>query len=226
MARCRLAGRASAMPTTATVSTVASGARARSPRLTRALRPCWPNQAARSRARSAQVGCGCAWAMAYQIPESTANRPSCRVRVRKGMAVMSAEVVGGDQQGHPDLMEAAEQLHDLPGQVRVQVAGGLVGDDDRGAADHGAGDAHPLLLAPGERRGQAALLAQEPDLIQGGAHPPPDLACGPCWSPPGAGRRCRRRCGPGAGGGPGRSCPARAGSRGSGGGACRRDRAR
>ena len=72
---------------------------------------------------------------------------------------------------------AAQQVHDLGGRVRVEVAGGLVGDDDGGATHEGAGDGDALLLAAGHLGGavaQAIRDAQgvddevEPFLLGGG----------------------------------------------------------
>jgi hypothetical protein len=66
-------------------------------------------------------------------------------------------VVRDHDDGHPVLaVDAAEQIHDLPGRGRVQVAGRLVGQQQLGAADQGAGDGHALLLPARELRRQVA----------------------------------------------------------------------
>jgi hypothetical protein len=44
-------------------------------------------------------------------------------------------------------VEAAEQFHDLLASCTIQVAGGLIGKQNRGLRDHGARDGHALLLA-------------------------------------------------------------------------------
>ena len=41
-----------------------------------------------------------------------------------------------------------ENPGDLPGGVCVQVAGGLIREDDRRLGDQSPGDGHPLLLPP------------------------------------------------------------------------------
>ena len=48
------------------------------------------------------------------------------------------------------LREPAEQLQDLRADMRVEVRGRLVGQEDRRRADQGAGDRHALLLSAGE----------------------------------------------------------------------------
>jgi hypothetical protein len=40
-----------------------------------------------------------------------------------------------------------QQAHDLLGRLRVELAGGLVGQQQLRAAGQRAGDRHPLLLA-------------------------------------------------------------------------------
>ena len=59
-------------------------------------------------------------------------------------------VVGGDQGGHAlGLHDGSEQAHDLLGGLGVELAGGLVGEQQLGASGQGAGDRDPLLLAAG-----------------------------------------------------------------------------
>src|ERR1700722_2335130 len=47
-------------------------------------------------------------------------------------------------------MEVVEESHDLVAGLGVQVSGGLVGQDDRGLVDQGAGDGDALALAARE----------------------------------------------------------------------------
>ena len=59
-------------------------------------------------------------------------------------------VVGDHQDGLVELAAGlAEHLEDSVGVLGVEVAGGLVGEDDGGAVDEGAGDGYALLLAAG-----------------------------------------------------------------------------
>ena len=51
-----------------------------------------------------------------------------------------------------------QQGHDILAGFGVQVAGGLVGQDDGGLGRQGPGDGHPLLLAAGEVVGQVPEL--------------------------------------------------------------------
>src|SRR5258705_12304951 len=59
-------------------------------------------------------------------------------------------VVRGHDQRRPELVDAREQLDDLPARHRVEIAGGLVGDEDAWSVDERARDRGALLLAAGE----------------------------------------------------------------------------
>ena len=56
-------------------------------------------------------------------------------------------IVRRDHHGHADVVEALEQLHDLEREIRIQVAGGLIGDQQRRLGDDRPRDADALLLA-------------------------------------------------------------------------------
>jgi len=85
------------------------------------------------------------------------------------------QIVGGDHQRHPHVVEALEQAHDLQGELRIQVARGLIGDQQGRTTDDRPGDADALLLAAGQRLGHLFLPAQETHLIECRAHAPADL---------------------------------------------------
>ena len=51
--------------------------------------------------------------------------------------------------------------------IRVEVAGGFVGEDHFGAGDHGAGDADELLLTTGELVGVEVLFADDVEAVEG-----------------------------------------------------------
>ena len=74
-------------------------------------------------------------------------------------------VVGDHQDGLVELAAGgAEHFEDGVGVFGVEVAGGLVGEDDGGAGDEGAGDGDALLLAAGELVGaviEAAVDAEQ-----------------------------------------------------------------
>ena len=55
--------------------------------------------------------------------------------------------VGDHHDGGALLVELGEQVHHLLAVLAVEVAGGLVGEDELGVGDHGAGDGHTLLLS-------------------------------------------------------------------------------
>ncbi len=54
--------------------------------------------------------------------------------------------------------------------VRVEVAGGLVGQEDERTVDEGPGDGHPLLLAAGQLVGQVVALLGQPDQVEDLGH--------------------------------------------------------
>ena len=58
-----------------------------------------------------------------------------------------------------------EQFHDLRTHLRVEVAGGLVGEKDFGVADDGSGDGHALALSAGELRGAVLHAVGEADAL-------------------------------------------------------------
>ena len=76
--------------------------------------------------------------------------------------------MAGDQHRGAPLIQVAEQAEQLPGQFGVQVAGGLVGQQQRRHAHDGAGDAHALLLARRQRFRTLLLLVQETHLVERG----------------------------------------------------------
>ena len=90
----------------------------------------------------------------YPPPTSSRmTRPSSRATTRLRRAVtMSASWVAMSTVT-PELVDAQEELEDLPADQRVQVAGRLVGDDDPRVVDERAGDRGPLLLAAGQLLG-------------------------------------------------------------------------
>src|SRR5712691_915562 len=73
------------------------------------------------------------------------------------------------------LVDLVEQVHDLPCHQRVEVAGGLVGEDEAGVARQHSGDGHPLLLPARELRRQVARARAEADELEGARDPRPAL---------------------------------------------------
>ena len=95
-----------------------------------------------------------------------------------------AQVVGDQQQGHPELMlEVLHQLQNLSLHGDVQGRGGLVGDHQPRPAGDGHGDHHPLAHPAGQlvgvavqhhvRGGDAQLLQQFPAAPAGLGTPHP-----------------------------------------------------
>ena len=71
-------------------------------------------------------------------------------------------VVGDDQESLPRLLgQLEDELLDLLGRRGVEVARGLVAEDDVGISDQRARDRHPLALAARELRGQMVQALAE-----------------------------------------------------------------
>ena len=74
--------------------------------------------------------------------------------------------VVGDHDHEAVLGHFLQQLHDLNARLTVQRAGGLVGQQDVGVVDEGAGDGHALHLAAGHLGGVLVELVAEADLLE------------------------------------------------------------
>ncbi len=61
---------------------------------------------------------------------------------------------------------SSKRPEDVDRELRVEVAGGLVGQDERGLADDGARDGHPLLLAAREHAGGRVAAPGEPHALE------------------------------------------------------------
>jgi hypothetical protein len=74
--------------------------------------------------------------------------------------------VGDAHDGHPLGVEGEEELEDLGARLRVQVPGGLVGEEQRGLRDERPGDRHPLLLSAGELVRRVVEARAQPDALE------------------------------------------------------------
>ena len=83
-------------------------------------------------------------------------------------------VVGDDHDGHPEVVQVLEEPQDGPSGGLVEVAGRLVGEHDRRAADQGPGDRDPLALPARELVGAGVGSLVEADQSEGveGTGPP------------------------------------------------------
>jgi hypothetical protein len=68
--------------------------------------------------------------------------------------------------GGASFVQTLEQLHDLLAMRGMQVAGGLVGQDQLGVRDYGARHGHQLLLAAGELARIQVLLGYDIEAVQ------------------------------------------------------------
>ena len=75
----------------------------------------------------------------------------------------------------PSACRAREELHHRLAVLRVEVAGRLVGEQDRGLARNRASHRHPLLLAPGELAREMPGAMGHLYLREGLVHPLPPL---------------------------------------------------
>src|SRR5262245_52753888 len=75
-------------------------------------------------------------------------------------------LVGHDDDGDAITVQVLEQGHDLHAGPRVEGASGLVGQDEYGLIDEGAGDGDALLLTAGELSGVMMLAIRQPDRRQ------------------------------------------------------------
>ena len=73
------------------------------------------------------------------------------------------------------IVDLLKQGHDLEGAGRVQVAGGLVGDDGRGVIHQGTGNGQTLLLAAGHLSGVTVRLVLQAYQLQHIGNTVPDL---------------------------------------------------
>jgi hypothetical protein len=85
-----------------------------------------------------------------------------------------AGVVGHHEKGLAAIVhQAPQQGQDLAAGGAVQVAGGLVGQEDQGVGHQGPGDGHALLLAARQFAGQVGPPPGQPNQVQGAAGAPP-----------------------------------------------------
>ena len=94
------------------------------------------------------------------------TRPS-RIRTTRSQAVADLGVVGDEDERLAVLaVEPAEEGEDLGRALRVEVAGRLVGEDERRPVHQRSGDRHPLLLAAGELGRAMVASAGQPDEVE------------------------------------------------------------
>jgi hypothetical protein len=91
--------------------------------------------------------------------------PEHPVRLIGDRSIMGDE----DDRGSRGAGEAAEELDDRQARLAVEVAGGLVGEDDRRPVGQCPGDSDPLLLAAAQPTRLALLFGPgQLDLLQTG----------------------------------------------------------
>ena len=86
--------------------------------------------------------------------------------MRAGVGGDAQVVRDHDDRAAPLLGRLLEQVCDVIGRLAVEVAGGLVGEHERGIGHESARDRHALLLSSGELVRAAGELVAEADLAQ------------------------------------------------------------
>src|SRR2546425_7634710 len=76
------------------------------------------------------------------------------------------ELVGDEHDGQPAAVEALQERQHFHARARVEVAGGLVGQDDGRIVDERPRDGHALLLAARELARMMGLAIGEPHRLQ------------------------------------------------------------
>jgi len=107
------------------------------------------------------------------------------VEVDDSVGVLSGfDTVGNEDNGGAGLMIIGEMCEDGACVVGVEVAGRLVGEDEAGAVEHGAGDGRSLLFAGAELCRVVAAAGGEAKLLD-------EFGCTTCrvWDVCGSGRQ-------------------------------------
>ena len=81
-----------------------------------------------------------------------------------------------DEQCHTNLIEAAKDSHDFKRKIRIEIAGGLIGDEQFRACNDGPGYSNALLLAGGQGLRVAFLFVQQADLFERRTYTAPRFA--------------------------------------------------
>ena len=137
-------------------------------------------------------------------------------------AAATSGVVGDEHDRPAGGVELAEEAEDVGADVAVEVAGRLVGEDERRVGDERPGDGDPLLLAAGQLGRLVVEAVAQPEPLEGGRGAGDPLARDRRPGTAAAWRRCRGPRSAAAGCTTGR----RTRSSGCGAGRARRRRAR
>ena len=78
--------------------------------------------------------------------------------------------VGHLHDGCPLLVQITKEFHDFFGLGGMEIARGLIGEQERWLVDYGACDSHKLLLAAGKLAGIQFFLRHDLEAIEGIGH--------------------------------------------------------
>ncbi len=78
-----------------------------------------------------------------------------------------ALVVSREDEGKTEaVIQVAHEVNELSGIARIEIGGGFVGEDKRGAVHDGAGDGNTLALSAGEEVGPLICAGGEADVLE------------------------------------------------------------
>src|SRR5262245_55679849 len=84
-----------------------------------------------------------------------------------GAVLRNVHFMRDQEHGNPSLLvQALKDAHDLDARPCVEVAGGLVGQQDRGLIDERSSDCHTLLLSTGQLIGHVVVALAKADGIE------------------------------------------------------------
>ena len=78
--------------------------------------------------------------------------------------------MAGNQQRYTHFVKAAKDTHDFERQVRIEVPGGFIGNQELRPRHDGPRYADALLFTGGQRLGSLLLFLQQADLVERRAH--------------------------------------------------------
>src|SRR5699024_2014253 len=82
----------------------------------------------------------------------------------------------GDDDTGPRLVQPSEQIQDFERKFGIEIAGGLIGEQQMGTVNHRACNINPLLLSAGQGNGKLAFVFQQADGVQCGTDASFDIA--------------------------------------------------
>lgn len=89
--------------------------------------------------------------------------------------LIDALIVGGDNYGCSPFIEVFKEIHYQTGIYRVEIAGWLIGKEQRRVISRCPGNGDPLLLTPGQIAGKFVFFVGKGQTVQEKVYSCPDL---------------------------------------------------